>query len=107
MNEWRNGTAANTYRYRHFLNWNKTEHVDYNQVAGGAGAAAGTLRNVAPGHLDTTVDAAGLGGILTQDMFDNNVYNYEKKYIDIVVKEGWSYIVWNFYNNATIDSFKV
>ena len=32
-------------------------------------------------------------------MFTDNVYNYEKKFIDIQVKEGWSYIVWNFYNN--------
>ena len=27
--------------------------------------------------------------------------------IDIQVKQGWSYVVWNFYNNATIDQFKV
>ena len=49
MNEWRNGTNANNcpYTYRHYLNWNKTEHVDYNQVPGGAGAAAGLLRNAA------------------------------------------------------------
>jgi len=77
--------------------------VDYNQPPD---VTAGTLRNT-PAEIDTTVNAAGLGGIFTQEMLDNNNYNYEKKMIDIRVKEGWSYIVWNFYNNKTIDSFKV
>ena len=39
-------------------------------------------------------------------------FNYEHQAIDITVKEGWSYVVWNFFNNYSsnvnqYDYFKV
>ena len=79
MNEWVNNTVQTQYQYRHYLNWNKTEHTDYNQVPGAAGVAAGTIVTTA----DTVIGNGAPGGIITNAFLTDNEYNYEKKYIDI------------------------
>ena len=83
LNDW-NGTTYGIYKYRHYLNWNMTYSMAYN--------ANGSAPNPPPA---------------TKYNVNDTSYNYEKKMIDIQVKIGWSYVVWNFYNNATINDFKV
>lgn len=46
------------------------------------------------------------GTVFTNSTKWDNI-NYETKWIDMRVKEGWGYVVWNFWNNKTIDDFRV
>ena len=66
------------------MNWNKTEHRDYNAVPNVAAATnLGTLRISNTTDIDTTINGAAPGGIWTAEMMNENDYNYEKKAIDI------------------------
>ena len=55
-------------------------------------------------NATATLDADGNPDVYQPEF---EAFNYEHKVIDIYVKEGWSYVVWNFYNNYTINDFRV
>ena len=84
------------------LMFNPTNPTDIDAFEPPPGAPA--YRHFNNYNATATLDADGNPDVNEPDF---EAFNYEHKVIDIYVKEGWSYVVWNFYNNYTINDFRV